>query len=153
LGLQYGPLAVGSLLPIIEVFTNYIISAVTKMQIENIKSLAPKIGPALAFKEHHDLYVKRTAWSGPCSSWFKRGDPNGALTMYPGSRVHFFELLGSPRYEDYDIRYMSGNQWEYLGNGFSLREFDGRDTTFWMGLLSGEDRQPQYNENILPHGI
>ncbi|KAH8886537.1 FAD/NAD(P)-binding domain-containing protein [Thozetella sp. PMI_491] len=145
----YGPLTVGSLLPIIEVFTNYIISIINKMQIENIKSLEPKMGPSLAFKEHHDLYVQRTAWSGPCSSWFKNGDPNGTLTMYPGSRVHFFELLRSPRYEDYDIKYMSDNQWEFLGNGFAAREFDGRDTTFWMGLLDGHDRQPQYDENIL----
>ncbi|KAJ9157859.1 FAD/NAD-P-binding domain-containing protein [Pleurostoma richardsiae] len=149
----YGPLAVGSLLPIIEVFTDYIITTISKMQIENIKSVSPKMGPALAFKEHHDLYVNRTAWSDPCSSWFKKGDPNGTLTMYPGSRVHFFELLRSPRYEDYDIKYMSNNQWEYLGNGFHMREFDGRDTTFWMGLLDGEDRQPQYNGNILSAAI
>lgn len=119
------------------------------MQVENIKSLTPRLGPSLAFKEHHDLYVRRTAWSGPCSSWFKKGDPNGALTMYPGSRVHFFELLGSPRYEDYEIRYLSGNQWEFLGNGFSVREFDGRDTTFYMGSLDGTDRQPDYHEDIL----
>lgn len=123
------------------------------MQVENIKSLTPKLGAAVAFKEHHDLYVQRTAWSDPCSSWFKKGDPNGSLTMYPGSRVHFFDLLGTPRYEDYDIQYMSNNQWEFLGNGFSIREFDGRDTTYWMGLLDGKDRQPHYNESILPRGM
>lgn len=119
------------------------------MQIENIKSLAPKMGPCLAFKEHHDLYVQRTAWSGPCSSWFKKGDPNGTLTMYPGSRVHFFELMTEPRYEDYEIKYANRNQWEYLGNGFHAREFDGRDTTFWMGLMNGSDCQPKFNEEIL----
>jgi hypothetical protein len=143
-GTKYGPLAVGSLLPIIEVFTNYIISVVTKMQVENIKSVSPRVGPALQFKEHHDLFVQRTAWSEPCSSWFKRGDPNGSLTMYPGSRNHFFDVLQSPRYEDYDIKYRCDNQWEFLGNGFSVREFDGRDTTFYMGLLDGQDRQPEY---------
>jgi hypothetical protein len=98
---QYGPLAVGSLLPIIEHLTNYICKVITKMQVENIESLQPKLEPALAFREHHNLYVRRMAWAGPCSSWFKKGDPNGSLTMYPGSRVHFFELLKEPRYEDY----------------------------------------------------
>jgi hypothetical protein len=146
---QYAPLAVGSLLPVIEVYTNYIISAVTKMQKEHIKSMTPKLDSALAFKEHHDLYVKRTAWSGPCSSWFKQGQLDGPMTMYPGSRVHFFDTLGSPRYEDFEIRYTSMNQWAYLGNGFHRREFDGRDTTYWVGLLDGQDRQPQYNEDIL----
>ena len=134
-------------------FTNYICSVINKAQLENIKALEPKLGPSLAFKEHHDLYVKRTAWSGPCSSWFKKGDPNGSLTMYPGSRVHFFDLLSQPRYEDYDIKYMSGNQWEFLGNGFHMREFDGRDTTYWMGLLDQEDRQPVFNENVLPKPV
>lgn len=122
--------------------------AITKMQVENIKSLTPRIEPALAFQEHHDLYVNRTAWTGPCSSWFKKGDPNGRLTMYPGSRVHFFELLENPRYENYEIKYMSKNQWEFLGNGFHVREFDGRDTTYWMGLLNGVDQEPVYNEAI-----
>lgn len=120
------------------------------MQVENIKSLSPKRAPALAFKEHHDLYIQRTAWSGPCSSWFKKGKSDGPMTMYPGSRAHFFELLDAPRYEDFDIRYTSKNQWAFLGNGFSLREFDGRDTTYWMGLLGGQDRQPEYDEQDTP---
>ncbi len=145
---KYGPLAVGSLLPIIEVFTKYIIEIITKMQIENIKSLSPKIRATQQFKEHHDLYVQRTAWVEPCSSWFKKGDPNGLLSMYPGSRVHFFELLRHPRYEDYEIEYRSQNQWEFLGNGFAAREFDGRDTTDYMGFLGGVDRQPEYRVTI-----
>ena len=75
------------------------------------------------------------------------------MTMYPGSRVHFFDLMSTPRYEDYEIRYQSINQWEFLGNGFSKREFDGRDTTYWMGLLDGKDCQPQYNEDILEQQV
>ncbi|CAK7237721.1 hypothetical protein SBRCBS47491_010100 [Sporothrix bragantina] len=145
----YSPLAVGALLPVIEVYASYIIAAVEKMQLENIKSMAPKKKAVDAFKAHHDLYVTRTAWSGPCSSWFKKGDPSGSLTMYPGSRVHFFELLKTPRYEDYEFDYLSNNQWSFLGNGFHAREFDGRDTTYWMGLLGGQDRQPHFNEDIL----
>jgi hypothetical protein len=150
---QYGPLVVGSLLTIVELFTEYMISVITKMQVENIKSLAPKMAAARAFREHHDLFMQRTAWSGPCSSWFKKGDPNGSLQMYPGSRVHFFELLAQPRYEDYEIKYASSNQWEYLGNGFHVREFDGRDTTYYLGFLNGVDRQPQFDENILPRPL
>jgi hypothetical protein len=131
---------------VIEVFTNYICDVVNKMQIENIKMIQPRLKPALQFKEHHDLYVQRTAWTQPCSSWFKQGNPknNDKLTMYPGSRVHFFDLMKRPRYEDYDIEYESDNQWSFLGNGFAAREFDGRDTTDYMGLLNGIDRQPEF---------
>jgi hypothetical protein len=131
---------------VIEQFADYICQVVTKMQVEKIKTVTPRLKPAKQFQEHHDLFVQRTAWTQPCTSWFKQGQPenNSLLTMYPGSRVHFFELLKTPRYEDFDIEYGSDNQWNFLGNGFSAREFDGRDTTNYVGLLNGVDRQPEF---------
>lgn len=134
----------------LEQFTNYICQVVTKMQIEKITSMAPRLKAAKQFQEHHDLYVQRTAWTELCSSWFKQGKPerNSLLTMYPGSRVHFFDLLKTPRYEDFDIEYESDNQWNFLGNGFSVREFDGRDTTDYCGLLNGVDKQPEFNIDL-----
>jgi hypothetical protein len=49
------------------------------------------------------------------------------------SRLHFFEALREPRYEDYEIQYLHGNRFGFLGNGFSAREFDGSDLTYYMG--------------------
>lgn len=31
-------------------------------------------------------------------------------------------MLDEPRYEDYEIEYLSQNRFKYLGNGFSTRE-------------------------------
>jgi hypothetical protein len=51
-----------------------------------------------------------TAWSDRCSSWFKNGTTDGPITaLHPGSRIHFFEMLQIPRYEDYDFTY-TGNR-------------------------------------------
>jgi hypothetical protein len=53
--------------------------------------------------------------------------------MWPGSRIVYFELLKEPRYEDYKITYQSRNPFEFLGNGFSTREYDGRDLSYYLG--------------------
>lgn len=32
------------------------------------------------------------------------------------------------------------NPLEFMGNGFALREIDGRDLSYYLGLVNGEDR-------------
>lgn len=133
MGGAYGPVGHGSFLPIIELLSAHVLSIIEKMQTENIRSLAPRRERAEAFIEHADLFLKRTAWSSDCSSWFKRGRNDGPLTMFPGSRLVFFKLLAEPRYEDYDIRYLSRNPFEFLGTGFTIGEFDGSDLSYYLG--------------------
>ena len=131
----YGPLAHGSFFPIIERYTDYILKIITKMQVECIQSLRPKRKVAKQFMEHSATFLKRTAWSDPCSSWFKGGSVHGTPTLYPGSRVSFMRLLNDPRFEDYEIKYDQGNMFAFLGNGFALEELDGSDTTYYLGSL------------------
>ncbi|KAJ3508268.1 hypothetical protein NM208_g15846 [Fusarium decemcellulare] len=139
----YGPLGHGSVVPMVEAYTNYILQVLEKVQIEDIKSL--RVNPAVAesFTRHSDLYLKRTAWSGPCSSWFKNGQAHSKPLCWPGSRVHYLTILQKPRFEDFDIEYLSENRFNFLGDGFATREFDGRDLTWYYGLLDGRDVQPQ----------
>lgn len=144
----YGPLGHGSFLPLIERWTSYIFSVLQKVQIEHIKSVTPKLGPAKAFKQHADLFLQRTAWTSPCRSWFKQGRQDGQAAIYPGSRVHFFELLKGPRWEDFEIQYDHGNEFAFLGNGWDLREGDGRDITHYLGALGEGDAQPEYDEGL-----
>lgn len=150
-GGPYGPLGHGSFMPIIEQSTRYIFQVINKMQLEGIKSLTPKLEPSLRFRQHADLFLQRTAWTSACRSWFKQGRTDGQAAIYPGSRLHFFELLKSPRYEDYDIKYWNENMFAFLGNGFEMREFDGRDITNYLGCLDeeGRDVQPVYGEELV----
>lgn len=132
----YGPLAHGSFFPIIEKYTDYIIKVIQKMQVEGIRSLRPRRGPADQFLQHAAAFLQRTAWTDPCSSWFKGGgDVNGTPTLYPGSRVSFLRLLRDPRFEDFDIEYDESNMFAFLGNGFSLEEVDRSDATYYLGSL------------------
>jgi hypothetical protein len=55
-----------------------------------------------------------------CRSWFKNGKAQGPVTaIYPGSRLHFFEMLKTPRWEDYEIEYKSDNRFQFMGNGYT----------------------------------
>jgi hypothetical protein len=103
------------------------------MQVENIKSLTPRLEVSEAFAEHADLFLKRTAWSGNCVSWFKQGRQDGPLCIFPGSRLVYLDLLSLPRYEDYKIKYQSDNPFGFLGNGFHRMEYDGSDLSFYLG--------------------
>lgn len=138
----YGPLGHGSVVPMVEAYTNYIMQVLKKAQIEDIKKIQVKRSVAEEFTRHADLFLKRTAWSGPCSSWFKAGDSGRKPVCWPGSRVHYLSMLQTPRFEDFDIEYLSKNCFGFLGDGFDVREFDGRDITWYYGLLNGEDKQP-----------
>jgi hypothetical protein len=84
-GGAYCPSAHGSFFPIIQAYTDYEIQVITKMQVEKIRSVRPKSLPTEHFIRHANTFLKRTAWTGPCSSWFKggkiEGDPVGRAKL------------------------------------------------------------------------
>jgi len=83
----YGPLGQASAVVMIEFFTRYFNTMIRKIQLENIKSVAPRMDVALEFQEHADLYLKRTVWDSDCRSWWKGGKVDGRIMLYPGSRT------------------------------------------------------------------
>lgn len=117
----------------VELFLDNILQVIKKLQQENIKSISPYQEATDNFVEHADIWLKRTAWAGPCASWFKNGKIDGQLTIFPGSRMVLADLLSSPRFEDYAIEYWNRNRFAFLGNGFSTKEFDGSDVAWYLG--------------------
>jgi hypothetical protein len=63
MGGPYGPLGHGSFLPIIETLAGNIIQCISKMQKDRIRSLTPRPEIAEQFREHAQLFLKRTAWT------------------------------------------------------------------------------------------
>ncbi|KAK4561381.1 hypothetical protein LTR86_004698 [Recurvomyces mirabilis] len=145
----YGPLGHGSFMPLIEMWTKYMFDVIEKAQVENVKSFNPRLDLSKQFRQHSDLFLKRTAWTSACRSWFKQGKIDGQAAIYPGSRLHFFHLLERVRYEDFEMEYWDENRFAFLGNGFDTREFDGRDITHYLGLLDDEDKQPEYGDELV----
>ncbi|KAK2813963.1 hypothetical protein FQN50_000364 [Emmonsiellopsis sp. PD_5] len=128
----YGPVAQGSILPLITLYTNHFLQVIRKMRKEQIRRLSPKESTVKDFCEHAAIYLQRTCWADPCSSWFKQGRKDGNIVMWPGSRLAFFDMLAEPRFEDYEIEYWSKNRWGFMGNGFTTGEFDGSDISKYL---------------------
>ncbi|BCS27009.1 flavin-containing monooxygenase [Aspergillus puulaauensis] len=139
----YGPYGHGSFLPIAETVSKHFLQMLTKMSEEGVTSFDVKPEAVADFVQHRRQFLPRTAWSSPCRSWFKQGTVDGEIMMWPGSRIHFFESMKAPRWEDYSLTYTTANRFGYLGNGFAAREFDGSDLTWYLGLMGGEDVQPE----------
>lgn len=134
------PISHGSVFTITEQCSKYLLQLITKWQTECIKSIDVKQEAVDDFTTHVHHFMPRTAWAGNCRSWFKNGRSSGPVTaIHPGSRIHWFHTLERPKFEDFNYSYDSGNRFQYLGNGFSVREEEGGDSTWYL-----EDVDPKY---------
>ncbi|KIW94128.1 uncharacterized protein Z519_05444 [Cladophialophora bantiana CBS 173.52] len=128
-----GPASHRSILPILEWHTRYMFKVISHTQRTSIKSLGPSSAAVKELYVHTHEPLKRTAWSSACRSWFKNGKLHGPVTaIWPGSRLHYFEMLSELRYEDFDILYLgNGNRFAHLGNGYTEAELDENSNAMW----------------------
>lgn len=62
------------------------------------------------------------------SSRYKNGSISGpVIGPWVGSTWHFNEALKNPRFEDYHIKYRTGNRFQYLALGQTADELNGGD--------------------------
>ncbi|KFY41588.1 hypothetical protein V495_04857 [Pseudogymnoascus sp. VKM F-4514 (FW-929)] len=126
------PSSHSSILPIMEWYTRYIFQMINKVQTENIKSFSVKGDAVKDLYDHTHELMKRLAWSSACRSWFKNGKTHGPVTaIYPGSRLHFFEMLKNVRWEDYNLTYGTKNRFQFMGNGFTHCEQSPEGDPVW----------------------
>ncbi|KAL1593313.1 hypothetical protein SLS60_010921 [Paraconiothyrium brasiliense] len=127
-----GPTSHSSILPILEWYTRYAFKMIEKFQTENIKTFEVKAAAVKDLYNHTHEIMKRLVWSSACRSWFKNGKTHGPVTaIYPGSRLHFFELLKEVRWEDYELEYRTGNRFQFLGNGYTFTEMSPDGDPVW----------------------
>jgi len=132
----FGPLPQGNYYQSSEAFTQYIVKAIEKMQIDRIMSITPKDTAVEQFVRHANSYLKRTAVAGPCVSWYKGNDYMAPPALWPGARSQFLRVLATPRFEDYDIVYEDEeDMFAYFGNGWTVEDdaFEETDKTWYMG--------------------
>ncbi|KAK8090027.1 hypothetical protein PG997_004988 [Apiospora hydei] len=129
-----GPIGHGSVFTLTEHIAKYITKVILKCQREGIKAIAPSDAAVDDYNQHIAAFMPRTAWQSSGRSWFKNGREDGPVTaLHPGSRIHFFHMLGQVRGEDWDYVYdtPSQNRFAYLGNGFSTKELDPEFDSTW----------------------
>ncbi|CAM1507504.1 Fc.00g071450.m01.CDS01 [Cosmosporella sp. VM-42] len=129
----HSPVGHGSLIPIIETVADYMVTVLKKVQRQTIKVVDVKRQAVNDFTEHTDEFMKRAAWSDGCSSSFKNGKVDGpVVAIWPGSRMNWFEALREPRFEDFNYTYETANRFQYFGDGFTQREIEGFDLTWYL---------------------
>ncbi|PCG89354.1 Hypothetical protein PENO1_105180 [Penicillium occitanis (nom. inval.)] len=126
------PLSHGSAIPTIEAMTKYMLRMVWKFQTEGYKSVAPSTEAVNEFIQHNDVFHQRTIWGTKCRSWLKGGKEDGKVLTHPGSRIQNIHCLLNPRYEDWEWKPLSKNRFAYMGNGTSVLEQEGRDSTWYI---------------------
>lgn len=101
-----------------------------KLQTQNYSYLVPKAHVARAYQKHALAWLARTAWASHCASTYKNGTVDGELnSLHPGSRLHYFELLSTPRYEDFDWKSLCDSDaltFAWLATGFTNNEISSR---------------------------
>jgi len=120
---------VGPLLSVSE----YTLQLIKKMQRENIKSWSPKQDVTDAFNEHAQEWIKHTVWKDDCRSWYKNNETGRVNAVWPGSSLHYMDVIETPRYEDFEISYHDKNPFAHLGMGFSMNNYNGNFSPY-LGL-------------------
>ncbi|KAK5049830.1 hypothetical protein LTR84_003948 [Exophiala bonariae] len=126
------PLTHGSALPSIEHLTKYLVRLLYKFQTQNYKSVEPYEEAVKDFIQHSDTLIMKTVWGGRCRSWLKGGKDEGPALSHPGSRLHWFQMLLEPRWEDFKWTRISENRFAYLGNGHCTMDAEGKDKAWYM---------------------
>jgi cation diffusion facilitator CzcD-associated flavoprotein CzcO len=79
--------------------SEYVIQLVKKMQRDDIKSWTPKQDVTDAFNEHAQEWIKHTVWKDDCRSWYKNNETGRVNAVWPGSSLHYMDVIAEPRYE------------------------------------------------------
>lgn len=118
---------------VLEWLTRYAMKTIAKIQRENIKSFSPKPTAALDYYNYTHTMFKRLVYSQPCASWYKNGKRIGPVTsQYPGTRLHWCELMREPRWEDFDYAYFTSNRFQFFGNGYTQDDIDQVNLTWYL---------------------
>ncbi|KAF7531247.1 hypothetical protein G7054_g9044 [Neopestalotiopsis clavispora] len=111
------PVANGSVMGPLEYVSRYAVLYLQKMQRDCIKSLAPKQYQTDKFNEHAQEWYRHTVWKDSCRSWYKNNDTGRINAVWPGSSLHYIQVVLNPRWEDYEISYQHDNPFASLGMG------------------------------------
>ncbi|KAH7389237.1 hypothetical protein BKA64DRAFT_696700 [Cadophora sp. MPI-SDFR-AT-0126] len=132
MGLNF-PLINGTIVLCMESTLKYVFKVVRLIQTEGVKSMSSKEMAVEDFQVYKDRLMKEFVWISSCRSWYKNRLANGKVWgPWLRSAVHFIELLERPRWEDYKIKYLAGNWFDFLEKGVSRREANGGDLAWFV---------------------
>lgn len=115
----------------------YAVQVIKKLQQELIGSITPRQDVTDAFNAHVQEWVRHTIWVDDCRSWYKNNETGRVNAIWPGSSLHYIDMIRQPRWEDYDIvRYGSAkqNMWAFMGMGMTRDLVEKKDVSPYLSL-------------------
>ncbi|RMZ31550.1 hypothetical protein D0859_04322 [Hortaea werneckii] len=140
------PVENGSVMGPLHSVSDYAVQMVKKMQNENIKSWVPKQDITDQFNAHVQEWVKHTVWKDDCRSWYKDNDTGRVNAVWPGSSMHYQQVISQPRYEDFEIQYNDKNIWAFLGMGYTVENRQGPKEADCSPYLNINNIDPKWYE-------
>jgi hypothetical protein len=62
---------------------------------------------------------------------------------WPGSSLHFLELMSNPRWEDWNFDYIGGNRFQFLGHGkAAIQMVPGGDLAYYLSEPGADAPSP-----------
>ena len=68
--------------------------------------------------------------------------------VWPGSSMHFQQVIETPRYEDFDIKRFGKNPWAHLGMGWTVENRKGAKEADCSPYLNLNNIDPKWYEAI-----
>ncbi|KAF4503275.1 sterigmatocystin biosynthesis monooxygenase stcW [Fusarium agapanthi] len=78
------------------------------------------------FNQHTQKVMQDMVWTGTCRSWYKQGTSGKVTGLWPGSSLHYIQVLAEDRWEDYEWTHES-ERYSYWSHGLSWIEEPGLD--------------------------
>ena len=75
------------------------------MQSDQIRSLEVKKNMQDAFNDYAQNVHRDLVWTGSCQSWYKDRETGKVTAVWPGSSIHYMEMIDRVRWEDFEIKY------------------------------------------------
>lgn len=144
------PISNGSLMGTLEATAAHFVQLVSKKVRENVASFDVWPEVQADFDRHTQGVMKNMVWSGACRSWY-RTNGNGKVTaLWPGSSLHYREVLAAGRFEDFQWKYR-GNRFSYWKEGLSAMEL--RDDPGEVDLSYYMLRHPNLPRHLFRHDV
>ncbi|KAI1045076.1 hypothetical protein LB505_009396 [Fusarium chuoi] len=105
----------------VEATADYFIRLLHKMIRQRVNSFEVRVDAQHDFNVHTQKVMQDMVWTGTCRSWY------GKVTgLWPGSSLHYIQVLSEDRWEDYEWTHES-ERYSYWSHGLSWIEEPGLD--------------------------